>query len=233
MRPARSKYDVRRLSSALAAAGIDLRHWVSYGTVGTVDDKGQADYADKRAVYVGPEGVEVDVILEPLNIPVTCTYAGIQGGASTSIYSPIRPGDRVLVTLPDGLPSSSPVIVSIMHSATSQLPLDPADKKPYFRNDRLLVHTRDVDVDVRTAGGSRVQVKQDGTVVLNNGTRGVARIDDTIQLRMSSLDIAALAVEIAKLSLFLPNPIPTPTPPSPVIFTDGKITSASTTVKSG
>jgi hypothetical protein len=157
--------DTRRLAKALTSAGIDPRQWASYGTVCTVGDDGECDFSDKRAVYVGPEGVEVDVVLEPLRIPVVAHYAGIQGGCETTFYTPIRPGDRVLLVLPDGDPNLPPVITNILHSADCKVPI--ADGKPIFKNDRVLLYAENVDVDLRTKGGTQVEVKQDGAINVN------------------------------------------------------------------
>lgn len=157
-----SALDIRRFGQAIKQAGIDPRHWVSYGTVGTVDDDGDIDFTDVRAVYIGPQGVECDVILEPLNIHVCAVYAGIAGGRETSFFAPIKPGDRVLVTLPDGDPTVPPVIVAVLHSAADRMPI--ANGKPIFQNNLVFLQTESVDIDVRTKNGGRVLIQQNGTV---------------------------------------------------------------------
>lgn len=139
--------DAGRLSKVVAAPGIDPRHWVSYGTVGTVDDKGVINYDDTHAIYIGPEGVEVDVILEPSMLPVTCHYAGLYGGQAVTIMAPIKPGDRVLVTLPEGDFSGPPVIVAVLHSAATPVPLN-ATQHPVFQNDRTMIYSKSVPVQV-------------------------------------------------------------------------------------
>lgn len=148
----RKALDVRRMAAGLAAPGIDPRTWVSYGTVCTVGDDGEPDFSDENAVFIDGAGVEVDVRLEPLNTVVTCVYAGVQGGARVSIFSPIKAGDRVLVTLPDGDGLGPPVIKAILHSAASQLPMESG--LPIFQNDRLLIYSEGQDVDVRAIGAN-------------------------------------------------------------------------------
>jgi hypothetical protein len=135
------------MSEALKAPGIDPRHWVSYGTVCAIDDAGKPDFADPGCIYIGPEGVEVDVLLEPLGLPVTAHYYGVQGGCEVSFFTPIRPGDRVVVILPDGEPTLPPVIVAILHSNYCRVPLG-TDNKPVFKNDRVLVWSQTVPVEV-------------------------------------------------------------------------------------
>ena len=158
----RRSIDVRALGEAIARPGTDLRYWVSHGTVCTVGGDGKINTKDQNAVWIGPEGVECDVRLEPLMIHVCCRYAGISAGDVT-IYPPIRPGDLVLVNLPEGLPHL-PVIVAILHSGGDKQPLDPATKAPIFDNKRLLVYAKTAAIDIRNAGGVQVLIEQDGTV---------------------------------------------------------------------
>lgn len=163
----RKALDVRRVSEALKSAGIDPRHWCSYATVGTVGDDGKFDPTDESAVFIDKAGVEVDVLLEPLNIACTCLYTGIQGGDKVSIMSPIKPGDRVLVNLPDGTLTGPPVVKVILHSAHNQMPAGPdTGELPAFQNDRLLIWAAaDVPVDMQQAGGSRVELRTNGDIV--------------------------------------------------------------------
>lgn len=142
----RRTFDTRRLSEALKSQDIDLRHWVSYGTVGTIDRAGEFDPTDSRAIYNGPEGVEVDVLLEPLGLPALCKYPGMHGGPNVIIAAPIKPGDLVLVGLPDGGALLPPVILAVLNSATRRVPLD-ANRKPVFKNDRVIIHSN-VPVEV-------------------------------------------------------------------------------------
>jgi hypothetical protein len=69
-------------------------------------------------------------------------------------------------------------------------------------------------------------------VVLNEGTKGVARLDDTARLTMSPADIQTLAVALLTTGGFTPAAAPAPAA-TPVTFTDGVITGASATVKAG
>lgn len=153
--------DVKRLAEALKSAGIDPRHWCSYGTVAVVNDAGVPNVTDPHAIWIGPEGVEVDVLLEPLRIPVTAHYGGIMGGCSATIISPIKPGDQVLVILPEGDLMGPPVISCILHSASCPVPMGP-DQKPLFKNDRVMVFSEDTPIEIRTKSGSKVTLTQDG-----------------------------------------------------------------------
>jgi hypothetical protein len=155
--------DTGRLATALTRSGIDPRYWVSYGTVATIGDDGTPDFTSKSAVYIGPEGVEADVVLEPLDVAVVAHYAGLAGGRETTFYTPLRAGDRVLVCLPDGNPMVPPVIVAVLHNAGDTVPMEGG--RPIFQNDRALLRTRTVDIDIR-AGGTKVEVRQNGHVTV-------------------------------------------------------------------
>jgi hypothetical protein len=174
----RKALDSNLFADALRKPGIDPRHWVSYGTVGTVNDKGKPNFKDKSAILISTAGIDVDVILEPLNLLVTCRYSGVQGGCSATIISPIHVGDRVLVVLPDGDTSGPPVIQAILHNASCKMPMK--DGEALFKNDRVLIYAVDDDIDIRTPGGARVQVKHSGNVI----TEG---IDVTMKASSSAL----------------------------------------------
>ena len=158
----RRSIDVGALGQAIARPGTDLRYWVSHGTVCTVDETtGDIDTQNPNAIWIGPEGVECDVRLEPLMIHVCCRYAGITAGDVT-MYPPINPGDLVLVCLPEGF-AHLPVIVNILNSRSAKQALGP-DRKPIFDNKRLLIHAKTCAIDIRNAGGVQVLIEQDGTV---------------------------------------------------------------------
>lgn len=131
--------DLRKIGDSLRmAGGLDIRHWVSLGTVGTVDDSGVFDPTDTRAVVIAPDGVYVDVLLMPCMLPVTCRVQFGVGGAA-HIQAPIHPGDEVVAVLPDGDAMTAPIVVAVLSSMSAKAPMW-TDRKPIARNDRLLVH---------------------------------------------------------------------------------------------
>lgn len=129
--------DAAKLAQALQSKGIDLRHWCSYATVGTVDDAGKFDSTDSDSVVVAPDNVWADVLLMPLLIPLTCRVS-LGCGGTAHIQAPIFPGDEVLVHLADGDFMQPPVIGAILNSQGAKLPLD-STRRPIFKNDRLLI----------------------------------------------------------------------------------------------
>ena len=224
--------DSAALAKVVERAGIDPRHWSSYGTVCTLNDDGSFNFDDPLSVYTSPDGCHVDVLIHPVLQHVTCRYSGVQGGSAGTIYTPIQPGDEVLVIIPDGDLRQAPVITRILSAEHSRLPMGP-DRKPLWQNDRILIHGNTVPVEIRTAGGGHILVAMDGTVTVNDGTKGAARLDDTTKLTMSPADIAALAtLQLLATGVFMPSGS-SPTAASPIEFDGGQITSASATVKVG
>jgi hypothetical protein len=174
----------------MAQPGMDLRNWLSYGTVATMDSAGEVDYENPHAIHQGPEGVEVDVYLESLNKLVTCRYAGLQGGPAVYVGAPIHPGDLVVVGMPEG-DNAGCVILAIVNSAAQPVPLGD-DKKPIFQNDRLLVWSKTVPIDIRIEGGPKVLIEQTGNVTVE--AKNVTMKADATMLGASGLTAPVNAV---------------------------------------
>jgi hypothetical protein len=164
----RNSIDAENFRKAARSVGADLRYWVAQGTVAKVDtETGEFDPTDPTAIWNASDGIDVDVKLEPLEIPVTCRYAGIQAGEVT-IFSPIRPGDIVKVEFPDG-DLTGGIISAIMQSRSNRQPTE--NGVPIFGNDRLLIHAKTVPIDIRLAGAAgatpiQVLLEQNGTVTV-------------------------------------------------------------------
>lgn len=186
--------DMQRMAAAMAGPGMDPRLWVTYGTVSTGeitsgpdDDILTFDVTDQQAVAIGPSGVSVDVVLEPSMQLVTCHYAGMQGGKDCVVMAPIFAGDRVIVVLPNGSLGGSgpPVIVAVLNNDAEPLPLGP-DRKPLFQNERVLVWAKQVPIDIRTAGGTRVLLNENGELDLEGSKVQLGAADATEQLMLGT-----------------------------------------------
>jgi len=232
-------WDVKRLGQAIKAQGLDLRHWVSYGTVASVTgEDGKPNFTDPNAILITPAGVEIDVVLEPSGYPCTCKY-GIQAG-TVYICTPVKPGDQVLVTIPDGDVSMVPVAVKVVSGSSDPIPTED-DGTPVFKNDRCLIFAKGVPIDLRTDGGARALLSGN-EVIMNDGDRGVARKEDAVVATLSGKPppapesangIYGLAAQLLATGVFLPNPSPPPPSLLPDFGIDGEITEASDTVKAG
>lgn len=230
--------DVVGIARGLAIPGGDLRHWLSYATVAAVDDDGDVDLSNPNAVVITPAGIEVDVVLEPSKYPVTCRH-GIAAGR-VFVCGPIEVGDQVVVGIPDGDVSMVPQVLAVIsgpNGARDAVPVD-GGGVPLFHNDRFMVCARGVPIDLRTTGGSQVLVNPDGSVVINAGSKGAARKDDSVQVTLSGTSpapgsILDLAARLLGTGLFTPNPSPPPPPPQADFTATGAITGGSQTVKVG
>jgi len=156
--------DTAAIREGIASPGLDTRYWVSRGTIGVMHDDGTFDPTDPHAVWMGPEGVECDVKLEPLEQMVTAVWS--KGSAECSDISPINPGDQVVVECPGG-DLTTPVIIALIHSRGAKQPMTAG--VPIFDNKRRLIYQKTTDLDIRCASGqasiaagpTSVWVKQD------------------------------------------------------------------------
>jgi hypothetical protein len=165
--------DPASLREGLASPGMDTRFWQSLGTVGTIDDSGEPNYADPHSVWIGPEGVECDVILQPLMQRVTALWGF---GGEIADIAPIHPGDQVLVACPNG-DLMTPVITTIIHSRANKQPMTAG--VPIFDNRRRLIYARKGDVDIKVAqGDSTVRVDKGKAIVAAGGTSIQVNQDD-------------------------------------------------------
>lgn len=162
----KGKIDFNRLAKAVGTPGIDPRTWVSYGIVCTITDDGEPNFTDPNAIFVAPDGVWADVLLVPVEVPVTARVQLGVGGTKAQINAPISPGDRVLVALPEGLMSDALVIVAIMNNQAAQLGLD-SGGTPQFKNDRLSIFASGIPVEVMTKDGAVLRLEADGAASLS------------------------------------------------------------------
>jgi hypothetical protein len=233
------------MGDALARPGMDPRVWCLRGTVATVKTDGSFDYSDASGIVIAPRGIDVDVVLEPFDHPVTCRY-GLNFGGGV-ILAPIKPGNLVLVEFPQGDIAAIPEIVKVCSGPHTPQPVEDTDQKPVFRNDRVLIYGDGYPVEVRTSGGAKADLGVDGSISLsakggaqvvlgtdgsvkaNEGSNGVARVGDPIKTILSATDLSAIATSLISAGILLPG---TPTgPPKPVpINQDGTGTNA---IKSG
>lgn len=138
----RPPIDVQRLARAVSGPGIDTRSWLHSGTVGVAGEGGEFRTDDPESVYVDRLGAVVRVRLEPGGEIVTARYHGISCGRFGFILVPIRPGDEVLVAVPDGdFNSPSITVIALAANATAKIPGD-------WNNDRVLFDTN-VPLEIR------------------------------------------------------------------------------------
>ena len=181
--------DPASMREGLASPGMDLRYWCSRGTVGSVNDAGEFDFTDPHSVWIGPEGIECDVILQPLQQRITAVWG--QGGDVADL-SPIHPGDQVLVECPDG-DLMTPVITAILHSRSNKQPMTAG--VPIFDNRRRLIYARTADINVQAAKGkievaagtTSIQVNQSEVLLGDDGASHPVPKGDDLQTAINAL----------------------------------------------
>lgn len=130
--------DVQRVAKAI---GANEKSFVESGTVGVDEDDGTFNVKDPQAIAVDALGALVRVRLEPSGKFVTARYSGLCCGRAGAILVPVRPGDEVVVLVPNGDYNASGVkIISFEANATAQIPT-PASGRPWA-NDRALLFFR-------------------------------------------------------------------------------------------
>lgn len=180
------------MARGMAQQGNDLRHWLSYATVATANgDDGTMNVTDPDAILVTPAGVEVDIVLEPHGYPCTARF-GVAAG-SCAINTPIRPGDQVIVGIPDGDVSMVPQILCVITGSSDPMPVGD-DGLPIFRNDRLMIHAgAGIPIEIRTANGTMVRITDDLVEVGGQGVTEQAILGTTYRAAQKTLDADPLA----------------------------------------
>lgn len=168
--------DVQRLGRALAGPGLDTRMWVSAGTVGLLRDNKETGESEffipiiaeevQKTHFTDAEGCIITVRLEPSEAIVNARWNGLSCGAFGSMLFPLKPGDEVLVLIPDG-DISSPSVCIIACQSNAWAPLRSDD----WDNDRVLFDFR-LPVEIR---GNSIQIKSgnlrlNGRLVRQGGT---------------------------------------------------------------
>lgn len=221
MRRASSQIDFASLGRAMARPGMDPRAWCSLAIVQSV-------------VVDEAEGVFCDVLLMPSKRRETARLGAAYAGSGWGLYAPPMVDDEVLVSAPSGDPALGLVITSRLWSPADVPPADAA------------THPEDVLLTVRPDKSLRLVVSGGGKVVLGtaDASRGVARIDDTVNLGNKTVLIVpgvtppvytetVTDAEGTIVSVLGPLPYtPGVSPPPGITPLVGKVSSASETVVS-
>lgn len=176
-----SGIDFARLSQAMMRPGIDPRVWVSYAVL-----KGEP-YVD---MVDGDQGIFVDLLLLPTQMEATARVGAAYAGNGFGLYMPLHDQDEVLVVAPSGDPNEGLVVTQRLWSPSDPPPQAVADNPTDVtlvvepgKNLRMNVQGGG-NVYLAAQGGGNTYITADtGKVFLGSadGTRGVARLEDTSQ----------------------------------------------------
>jgi hypothetical protein len=129
-----SEMDIASLRDLFSGPGVDTRSWLEYGQV-------QPDSGDSHSVRFNdedgnplPQGVMVDVKLQPGGIILPCRVGGHLAGTGEAEYSPFGPGDEVLVAIPSGDERQGGVIISRLTNTYDTFPRQVAGQDVTLNN---------------------------------------------------------------------------------------------------
>src|ERR1700722_6710543 len=100
---AMTEMDSTSMAHLFSHPGADTRQWLSYGLVCQAVAGGDQSvrFTDDTGATL-PQGVLVDVTLQPSGITVPCRVGAQSAGNGEGEFNPFGPGDEVLVAVPEG-----------------------------------------------------------------------------------------------------------------------------------
>lgn len=169
---ARRSIDLGSLSAAVSRPGIDPRTWVTLAEV-------------IEAGFDAENGFFADVVYIPSDEEQTCLVGAQYAGEHYGLWTPLEPGDIVVVAVPNGDSNAGPVIISRVWQVTAPPPpeggtgteptLDVILRVKPGR--KLRIHTSETGGDVEIvpdAASGRVRLGS------TDAERQAARVDDFV-----------------------------------------------------
>jgi hypothetical protein len=211
--------DEAAIGAAFSRPGMDTRMWVSYGTVDTdTPDARSVTFTDDNGGPL-PTGPLVTVTLQPSGQTVSCRVASFVAGNGEGSWYPFLERDEVIVVLPGGQGTGSPVIVGRLNQGLDVWPAIVAGQSAtnntfgFWRMRTPFIIESAESFLIRSAKtGSQIGIDSTGQVILNNGDRhnlfissdaislGNGEETTFLQLNFTS-SRATLAVEGARFEL--------------------------------
>jgi hypothetical protein len=162
--------------AALAAPGMDPRQWCSYGIVLSDSDEAHSVRFNDENGAALPHGVLVDVKLQPSGTIVPCRVAMLDAGSGEAAWSPVGPGDEVIVLVPEGRENAGCVIVGRLPNAKDVFPtkvagIDTTQNSVAFRRMKVpYVLESGSAILLRNAlVGSQLALAADGSAFISSG----------------------------------------------------------------
>lgn len=202
--------DIATMSDGLAGPGMDTRQWLSYGLV--LPDAGDAHsvrFKDEDGAPI-PQGALVDVKLEPSGIVVPCRVLSRYAGAGEGSWSPIGPGDEVLVAVPEGDERAGCVILGKLSNGPDVFPTTVAGQDVtqntigFDRSVTPYIFETAASYMVRAAStGASWSIDATGNVIFNDGSGNSLSLTHTAIVLQESTNTALLQIDPAKLQVTL------------------------------
>ena len=171
--------DAATAGVAYERPGNDTREWISFGTVATDTDGGDA------VIFHEADGqVYVRVTLHPSLRPAMCRVGAQVAGNGEADYTPFVPGDEVLVALPQGREDAGATIICRLNNSLDAFPMDSiAGQDPtgnnfaFSRRRTPMIHEYAGPVTFRSAiTGAFFSIDKAGVVMFKSGTNSVLQM---------------------------------------------------------
>jgi len=202
--------DIASFRDLFAGPGNDTRSWVEYGQV-------QPDSGDSHSVRFNdedgnplPQGVMVDVKLQPSGIVLPCRVGGNVAGTGEAEYSPFGPGDEVLVLIPGGDERNGAVIISRLTNTYDTFPRQVAGMdvtQNNFTFKRLqtpyVIETGSSYMIRSALTGAQIAVDATGNLFLSDGEGASLSIAQTAITLQEQTGTTLLQIDPAGLSIAL------------------------------
>jgi len=144
---------------------------------------------------------------------------------------PVKKGTRVLYGFVQGH-EQVPIILGLFlapvknNKSITLCKNENTDKDHFYQNGKLKIRKKENgDYEIETEK-AKFQVTNDGDIVMNEGSKGVARKDDETEVYIKASEIASLGLIAGPYTVTAPSP-------TNQVTSKGKITESSDTVKAG
>jgi hypothetical protein len=215
--------DVNALARAVSRPGIDPRRWVALAVITELG-------------FDAENGVFADIAYIPDGTTDTAVVGAWYAGDGFGAYAPLKVDDVVLVAIPDGDPSTGPVVICRMWSSADKPPAEAGGSGDEPTTDPVTRVEDGATFRIVAKGGASVRVELEGsgtfTVEATGGAAVEVRSETRVTINAPSVELGDTPAQgMARIgdlvSIGLPPGVP---PPFPAVLV-GQILSGKAGVK--
>jgi hypothetical protein len=210
---AMTEMDSTSMAHLFSHPGADTRQWLSYGLVCQAVAGGDQSvrFTDDTGATL-PQGVLVDVTLQPSGITVPCRVGAQSAGNGEGEFNPFGPGDEVLVAVPEGNERAGCVILCRLNNQFDTFPSTVAGADPtqnnisFIRRLVPLIIESGQSVMIRSAAsGAQLTIGMNSTglmggVILSDGATNNLLLSPTSITLQEATGVALIQIDPVKLT---------------------------------